>query len=77
MSHSHITYEIKTKGERDKDTQRELQWRKQLEVVNQSNRAGVLEQHISLGLRKGEITLVNTSEKKIPSKENKYKTAKI
>ena len=43
MSHGHITYEIKTKGERDKDTQRELQWRKQLEVVNQGNRAGVLE----------------------------------
>ena len=77
MSHGHITYEIKTKGERDKDTQRELQWRKQLEVVNQGNRAGVLEQHISLDLRKGEITLVNTSEKKIPSKESKHKTAKI
>lgn len=77
MSHGHITYEIKTKGERDKDTQRELQQRKQLEVVNQGNRAGVLEQHISLDSRKGEITLVNTSEKKIPSKESKYKTAKI
>ena len=34
---------MKTKGERDKDTQRQLQWRKQLDVVNKGNRAGIPE----------------------------------